>query len=1664
MDLLGGFEQADIGRSILELFSQIQTDIRDILDQVLENNLKVGLQLMEETVRFYGLFGAATQIKKRKRQLQILTEMIDMIKKFNIEIYSELEEKLSLLKSSSKHGTFEWIDSILCKALREGSWLLIDNVNLCSASVLDRLNALFEHGGKLTVSERGVLDGEIPEVKPHPDFRVFLLYDPSRGDISRAMRNRGVEIYVPSCQEVNISSIDRMGFVSANLSSAISSDSAVSQALVLSHSSGFKEYTDKISILGLQALSGCALEDSQNILVPLQHRLCWLLSSANLLSAYSELGRISYQLLPVLEVQDNPELARISFNYFMNFMSKADSNIRLLVISLIFQSPQLTDICRKFSENKLFQSLYEIEFTDERTVWESRMLPSGRSQQDDLPNRLSLILVTYSKFKELQDRVNLNPKCLLSKCGNSFSLSSKVLEQFPSMVMSLLQAIETELNKHEPMSNESWTEFDSFLFWLYELGDLGLQVPQRNQEEDLERLLYVYWFWMIKRLSPLIKSLNLSELKSVFIKFNKVIESLNYDSNSFSRFRAITELCPVPPQTLESLEILHNLSETEAFIENRDVKSRINFIAICLPKIEEVLVKYKNLEIEMNQVSADILEIVSSFSPSESCSSARFYELQLAAVSSRLNQLRQVQDPNNVFLPINLRLLMYRGEEDMETRARTQLYYCNNTSRSILALEHNPVNHSLGIAEHPVNCFDASSLVNHLLVGSGTGVPLVTFQEKREQILNLVKVLKNFKSPDVLSKLREQFDTEMKIILNGLHKAYDCIDDNVCIDSVLGIGTMDVNVLRVLKALSIRSRSETIFSAQLDIVLLNLLKLHIFGSLGAIDPAEKQALKYKQTLKELESVRNQILVIDQFYDAVGTLHPHRSILKERESNLEVSSSSMICRTAERGTQSFSLISNTVKHYKDSIGSVSTLLKLVQDLENLHQDGTIGSILQETEVWMKSSVKFSSDLLEHSSFPDLVLPIIESVTTAVGAVDAAVEQIRQKTLRDKCSDLEKIVLLVSDPVISPGENLNSVFQFYLDPSVSGLLSNNQDLKILKSCLVFLKQSSTTTPNLKVSPEHLHELVSRILYSWRSEQELKKKKELEDEAVFKTRTVCSEEDEEKLAEDEFKKLFPSFKEVFADISNTDNLNEDIAENSVAEKPSFSPVRLEIIKDIASFILKFGTTDISSGLNEISRTEFRDRWRTINSLISVQPGVNSLPLETSLIPSLITLANSFISGVDKPKFYNFYTDPNEEETKLMKPLLLAMGSSVGNLLEEFPENPLLLQILVIRDRILTFPLESPLSKNLTGLELLLGSCQEWEKNAHRGVSIQNLMDSISVLILRWRKLELSNWKPILAQSLETLRNASSEFWLHVMGVVLEAKNKTETVRALIQFIEASSLADFKTRLEILQSAQKTMLQVGSNKKWLISALQNIQEYYARFQESIDSRLDALFKGSEKKVGEFVKMARWKDTNFWSVKNMVEKTRKVLHKALREYKKAVSEPCKNYFIDEGSETVVDGSSPVGLDQVLEISTVPSTPLVYQNIVNLKNIEIGSYEKLSKQAYNIQRKILHEIRNRNLVEPISELVPNIVTEMEKLQKLDVTRSKTKEEQKKQAGFIQQRKRRALNDLFKTLQGLGLSYRHGLMNCGDLNTNDELFVKLNYELQLWKDCEKYFFR
>ena len=75
---------------------------------------------------------------------------------------------------------FEWVDGVLTKAIESGQWVLLDNANICSATVLDRLNPLLEPGGVLLLNECGTSSGQPRILRPHHNFRLVLAQDPRR--------------------------------------------------------------------------------------------------------------------------------------------------------------------------------------------------------------------------------------------------------------------------------------------------------------------------------------------------------------------------------------------------------------------------------------------------------------------------------------------------------------------------------------------------------------------------------------------------------------------------------------------------------------------------------------------------------------------------------------------------------------------------------------------------------------------------------------------------------------------------------------------------------------------------------------------------------------------------------------------------------------------------------------------------------------------------------------------------------------------------------------------------------------------------------------------------------------------------------------------------------------------------------------------------------------------------------------------------------------------------------------------------------------------------------------------------------------------------------------------------------------------------------------------
>lgn len=191
MDILGGFEQTDHRTRVLNVVQDIisfaESRFRSLPSCATDHQscLTLLLELYSSPPRSSNsLLHSVSQVLSTFAGDETCSD----------ETNALLDRVRQLSSMLTSCGQFEWVDGPLVRAIKRGHWAVLEGANLCNPSVLDRLNSLCEPGGVLTLSERGYVNGAVQTVKPHPNFRLFMTVDPRYGELSRAMRNRGIEV------------------------------------------------------------------------------------------------------------------------------------------------------------------------------------------------------------------------------------------------------------------------------------------------------------------------------------------------------------------------------------------------------------------------------------------------------------------------------------------------------------------------------------------------------------------------------------------------------------------------------------------------------------------------------------------------------------------------------------------------------------------------------------------------------------------------------------------------------------------------------------------------------------------------------------------------------------------------------------------------------------------------------------------------------------------------------------------------------------------------------------------------------------------------------------------------------------------------------------------------------------------------------------------------------------------------------------------------------------------------------------------------------------------------------------------------------------------------------------------------------------------------------
>ncbi|XP_041660686.1 midasin isoform X2 [Cheilinus undulatus] len=700
-------------------------------------------------------------------------------------------------------------------------------------------------------------------------------------------------------------------------------------------------------------------------------------------------------------------------------------------------------------------------------------------------------------------------------------------------------------------------------------------------------------------------------------------------------------------------------------------------------------------------------------------------------------------------------------------------------------------------------------------------------------------------------------------------------------------------------------------------------------------------------------------------------------------------------------------------------------------------------------------------------------------------------------------------------------------------------------LLLNALLYVQCHALSTGEFSLETCGLFRHICQALVNeWDEQERRRREKEQMEASLYRNRSrqhgsgLTEDEQEER----EFRRLFPQFNKDFADIVSQPSLEapvaselheEDQEENQEgpSESSCLSSGAMNMVVHIHQHLclgyacsLWYQSTKPANRSKEhitalvssyqIASPLMSRFYHLIDCDVDQQLSGSELLLSTLLQNTVQGSGGSDGLSVTSEGPYDFYQQPNMSEARLCLPVLEQMTAAVKQRLDDWPEHPALVQLTVVIERITAFSLSSPLAKFLNGMEILLSKAQDWENNASRSVSLRKELEPVTQLIIQWRKLELNCWSSSLDNAMKRHTEKSTKHWFSIYQLVerymeeqrmdtntgeeVERLSLSSVSSTLQAFMEGSTLGEFDTRLSMLLSFHCHLLLLPNQpgQEVLSSLLWNLHKYYSQFSECIQSRITQLRQPIEKELKDFVKISKWNDVSFWSIKQSVEKTHRTLFKFVRKFEEALSCPSVPSLVEQGSSATLDS-----------VDTNPEETPIHRVHCALKNNPPGKSRDLEcdevldegAEASSLQarlpvlskkmKKMCIQLLKKNpvpeLAEDLDSFTGEVISNVRDLQSLTVDTSAEKEKQKAEVKHILLQKQRALSDLFKMLTEIGLSYRKGLtwdrtadpektLCLQPLELSTALSAVRNQEpaestlfpelLTAWDGCQKYFYR
>ena len=282
------------------------------------------------------------------------------------------------------------------------------------------------------------------------------------------------------------------------------------------------------------------------------------------------------------------------------------------------------------------------------------------------------------------------------------------------------------------------------------------------------------------------------------------------------------------------------------------------------------------------------------------------------------------------------------------------------------------------------------------------------------------------------------------------------------------------------------------------------------------------------------------------------------------------------------------------------------------------------------------------------------------------------------------------------------------------------------------------------------------------------------------------------------------------------------------------------------------------------------------------------------------------------------NIYKEASVAQVLLLKKRLDELVTRLDELLVEWADNPILLDIVKIKRRIDTFDLvHHPLMQYLTGVELLLERAERWEQVASKRHSLAVQLKCLNELVVSWRQLELKHWLASLDDELVAIeRRSAHAHFFHLFdacfGLVQEGLDAElsstqlhELMKTTKQLVEQSCLGDYAVRIDTLQICMRFFADIASsssnsNKKalrrrceQLVDALASLCAFFTSVHSgAVETAIGSKRALTQAELKSFVDIYKWQDANYWSLKQSTIKSTHTLFKVLRKYRNFLRQP----------------------------------------------------------------------------------------------------------------------------------------------------------------------------